>query len=107
MSKHTEGPWSFAHNGAGDFKTACIDICQSNSKEFRGQVAYLQSAEHIEGITMAECEANARLIAAAPDLLEALEMMLTTRENERSLRGKESPLHDRARAAIAKARGES
>jgi hypothetical protein len=112
MSKHTEGPWSFAHNGAGDFKTACIDICQSNSKEFRGQVAYLQSAEHIEGITMAECGANARLIAAAPDLLEALEDLTDDiagrfdMDSPSTNPGMVAAVHN-ARAAIAKARGES
>lgn len=49
---------------------------------------------------------TAQLLAAAPDLLEALELILMTRELERNLQGKESPLHDRCRAAIAKAKGQ-
>jgi hypothetical protein len=46
-----------------------------------------------------EQEANARLIAAAPELLEALEALVDALVNEAIL-----PV-DRARTAIAKARG--
>ncbi len=50
-----------------------------------------------DGHDEAECEANANLIAAAPDLLEALEAIL-----EYAFDG---PPYDAAVAAIAKARG--
>ena len=52
--------------------------------------------------------ANASLISAAPELLEALEMLLYTRTQERGLQNAkpgDSPLHDRCRAAIDKALG--
>jgi hypothetical protein len=45
-----------------------------------------------------ETEANARLIAAAPDLLEALQAMLSV--------GQPEGLAEKARAAIAKAEGQ-
>jgi hypothetical protein len=45
---------------------------------------------------------DARLIAAAPDLLEALEELLVQREGHYSTQ----TAWDKARAAIAKARGE-
>lgn len=65
--------------------------------------------EHKE--TLAEVEANARLIAAAPDLLAALEVIASTPfvngcSNQSMLRG----IHEMrasARAAIAKAKGET
>jgi hypothetical protein len=63
------------------------------------------------GITIAETEANARLIAAAPELLEALIAM----EQEKSDYMRRNALGDpsvettnkMARAAIAKAKGQS
>jgi len=74
MSAHTKGPWAWSKNGASDEKTVCIDISPVlEDYEYRGAVAHLQSCEHIGGITMAETEANANLISAAPDLLKALQ----------------------------------
>ena len=94
MSKHTPGQWKTwpsIHNGQtyivkGDY----------TSKD-NGCIAH------------ADTEANARLIAAAPDLLEALQVFLnwsdsvyygedTSRELVKA--------KDKARAAIAKATGE-
>ncbi len=53
-------------------------------------------------------EADARLISAAPDLLEALEMIVAEADSYTARTGK--PIYnwlDQARAAIAKARGEA
>lgn len=115
-TEHTPGPWAavksttLATSRAGRFELACITVMPAGS--YRGPVADLQSCDHIQGITMAECEANARLISAAPDLLAALidledaycdagpEMTREKRAfGQRSLAA--------ARAAIAKARGEA
>jgi len=53
--------------------------------------------------TRQEAEANARLIAAAPDLLEALKEMLSVWEEDDPAYG---AMHaDKARAAIARAEG--
>lgn len=69
------------------------------------------------GAAKTELEANARLIAAAPDLLEALKAMLesdgSNHESDESLRERHAagywptfiPILLRARAAIAKAEG--
>jgi hypothetical protein len=68
MSAHTPGPWSI-HPGA--FNGARID-----GPNGRGVAHATQRDPHPtfgEGITQQEADANARLIAAAPDLLEALQ----------------------------------
>jgi hypothetical protein len=50
-------------------------------------------------------EANAMLIAAAPELLEALEMLLTVEPNYFSADAYERSLWENARETIAKATG--
>ena len=95
MTKHTPGPWHVYGDdktliGAADgkmmlAKTNHRHICQEWSRPVE------------------EAQANARLIAAAPELLVALknlsaEMMFST--------GREQVFVEEARAAIAKARGD-
>ena len=85
LSTYTPGPW--AVNGR-----------EVNGPPDSGVIV----ARLPEWGILADCPdqapANARLIAAAPDLLERLEELLEYSEN---LRG--SGVYDRARAAIAKA----
>jgi hypothetical protein len=85
-SKHTPGPWQeYNRDGSRMFKTWRI-----NSPS--GMVAALAD---IPG----EVIPNARLIAAAPDLLEALKLV---RDNAKE----DSPeMWDKVNAAIAKATG--
>ncbi len=88
MSKHTPGPWSVWSDPEQKDQCQYID-------------AKGMAVAHVFGINR---EANARLIAAAPDLLEALIEMVddfgpTPSDRFRSL----GP----ARAAIAKATGEA
>jgi hypothetical protein len=59
MSKHTKGPWHV-------FKDSSI-----YSKH-----ADYTLAEIVAGMTDEECDANARLIAAAPELLDLLNKVL-------------------------------
>ena len=87
--KHTPGPWG------------CIDT-SNHAHDYRltkpdGSTLPL----HVEANDHSEQRANARLIAAAPDLLEALEDAVSTQPAD-------SPIKWvlRARAAIAKATGE-
>ena len=84
MSKHTQGLWHVA-NG-----------CQIRSEKH--QIARAWMMRNGEGM------ANARLIAAAPELLEALEYCLDCLGDEFAL---PADCQNNARAAIAKSRGEA
>lgn len=100
MSAHTKGPWRLYRRHTGSFDVA-------------PNVAWLgASSIHKPG----ENEANARLIASAPDLLEALGEMLEAWEGhfgEGACDCMPEPQNAghvcqccKARAAIAKAKGE-
>lgn len=100
MSKYTPGPWVLENRG-------CKYIV---SKPGDGYIT--RDVCRLDGSTMSAFaqEANARLIAAAPELLEALRGLLAL-DKEHHQRG-----HDdedicqevqAARAAIAKAEGEN
>ena len=89
--KHTPGPWEY-----GEERGCCREIHADNGPEL---YAIAQTRHGDPEI----CEANARLIAAAPDLLDELETLV------RYAQGADIPPNvavDRARAAIAKATGQ-
>ena len=107
MSQHTPGPWF--HAGNGDIYT----VDASTGKTADVACSYLRIDN--------KCDANARLIAAAPDLLEALQGLHCVCEI--ALAGKQGQQHDNfetrhgsfvnassamesAEAALAKATGE-
>ncbi|MGP5757726.1 hypothetical protein [Pseudomonas aeruginosa] len=97
MSKHTPGPW---HVGGPNKCTIYDKHGQRLANSFEGVMATQR--------TDSECEANARLIAAAPELLEALKGMLEVyggQYNDDCLPKSSSELDliQQARAAIAKA----
>ena len=88
MSTHTKGPW----NAKG------YSIWGPKSKETKiGLVANTMSS-----YPAPECEANARLIAASPDLYEALKVCAFLIE---AYDGLDSPEFKQASAALAKAEG--
>ncbi len=104
-AKHTPGPWVIGTSegrvlsrwdGIGYW-----EIANATVTDFRGDSGEVYFAGGAQ-------EANARLIAAAPDLLEALEAMVADWGKLASVvkpLGEESSLR-KARAAIAKAKGE-
>lgn len=71
MSAHTPGPWVVEMEPT---ETGGVAIRFNVRSRTRVCIAGGQSQEHLldDGIHKSECEANARLITAAPDLLEAL-----------------------------------
>lgn len=73
-SKHTPGPWHF------DRETWTIRVKGYENNDLVGDyrgciVASLEEAHGERPHAYAECEANARLIVAAPELLEQLKKL--------------------------------
>lgn len=96
-AQHTPGPWSPYFDET--YGVLCPD---------KGRVAICMNLKGAHGLagrrTGDEVAANARLIAAAPDLLDALALLVAGIEN--SVSDSFIPLV-KARAAIAKATGEN
>jgi len=118
-SKHTPGPWCIVRYAAidadgKDAQTSITAYADENGEEGAG-VATVNRWSYGDDPPTAESEANARLIAAAPDLLEALksaEAVLETasRYFPKSIRnGDRFSLHNvlknAVKPAIAKAEG--
>ena len=94
-SKHTPGPWAH-HNTPTPFiyvNAGGLPICQIYTSTAHGQ-------------SMGEQFANARLIAAAPELLEALQKMLPELRGLSIVSDTAAEMLREAEAAIAKATGE-
>jgi hypothetical protein len=93
MEQHTPGPWVWGYYGMND------EWVRTGDGEAVVPVGYNQS----------EREANARLIAAAPELLAALKRAIEVLDAEGITYGNcdDEPLDvlNAARAAIAKAEG--
>lgn len=60
--RHTPGPWALSERSS-----ACVRTADQDQR-----IAYLETADN----TFETCEANARLIAAAPDLLAAVDKVV-------------------------------
>ena len=86
MSKHTPGPWGYAWAGG-------IALVFQKGEETIASIPYDDDNE------IPQVEANARLIATVPELLEALQGVLRVADRA-------TVEFDVARAAIAKATGE-
>ena len=100
-AKHTPGPWT-DKNRAYDGMITGID------SEDDDDIVIAKCYDDTEGpnnISTAEMKANARLIAAAPELLAALERVLECHRLKISLDTNAGAV-EQARAAIAKAKGD-
>lgn len=105
MSKYTPGPWKRRGNTvSGPFGVTVVH-CMDNG---------VWGEKGCHSITKTEANANARLIAAAPELLEALEALLSADlyadgEGIHFIKNADTADGERAvqmaRAAIAKATG--
>lgn len=89
MKNHTPAPWQVAENIFGN---TCTYEVYTNVPTKSGMGGYTRICE----VTPRDQKANANLIAAAPDLLEACELVLMSDD---------LAVRDVVRAAIAKAKG--
>ena len=97
--KWTPGPWAVERNKR---TWGWVDVVgPSLGVGGPTQATDLTLADEVKRI------AEAHLIAAAPDLAEALEKALNFITNTESEMGETLPCGDAARAALAKARGET
>jgi 2-oxo-4-hydroxy-4-carboxy--5-ureidoimidazoline (OHCU) decarboxylase len=96
-AKHTPGPWSAMVIGRNNMDRGTVMVATT----YRDGMAI---DCFNSGSTFAESAANAHLIAAAPELLEALQRLLNeAHPNQQYVNG--HPAAEAARAAIAKATG--
>ena len=101
MSTHTPGPWTLKYAHCGD-----VGIKADGGLIAECFCDIRRADEH----STAEAGANARLIAAAPDLLAALQGMCSvwvTVCNSKGWEPEHMSQYTDARAAIAKAKGEA
>jgi hypothetical protein len=100
--QHTLGPWTAGLTNSRGVQ-ACV-IGAKNDRGFTPWVCHIQTADIETG------NANARLIAAAPDLLEAIQDLLNQFEQRGVLVDPQHPDRiavEQARVALAKAIGSS
>ena len=105
--KHTPGPWSYRselHDDWGVVRAGRFFICQAKDPRYMDNEHLAQCRE----VGRDPWEANARLISAAPDLLDAIKPLLALLEPVETLELLAAPELEKlnaARTAIAKAEG--
>lgn len=111
MSKHTPGPWE-VHNGTdvypvGDYKARFyVADCDPDDAPLASKI--LEPGDHPRtDATYEQAKANARLIAAAPEMLEALKLAegLLREPYETGVLGEDA--YHAIASAISKAEGRS
>lgn len=96
MNNHTPGPWIACDNNG-------YSIWRVTSPEYRAESASRTVAEVVGD--SAETEANARLIAAAPEMYEALQMFLAYNDQGGPLHFDTDAMWAKARSVVAKIEG--
>lgn len=94
-SKHTPGPWWREHNIKGAPNSVCTDDEDGGARTIASIPSGAQD----------NARDNAALIAAAPELLDALRVMVWRYEDTEAMDDEDYPELAAARAALAKAEG--
>jgi hypothetical protein len=97
MSAHTPAPWAVD----GTLNSGDLDVISAD-----GRIAMIDDSR-ATGWNEPTIKANARLIAAAPDLLNALDGLLDYLRDYDADYPEAAPIFGKARTAIAKATGEN
>lgn len=103
MSNHTPAPWSVRKLKRNDEIVDCF-VCANDVNGFAYDSEIMGDDEYHENIERKL--ADAHLIAAAPELMEALKEMIDAYPTPSSV-CKERTAFEKAHAALAKAQGES
>ncbi len=105
MNKHTPGPWSLGEpERVGEGLHAPIHAQKHGEL---AMVVWQMEDARIERVRSIDCEANAHLIAAAPELLESLTNLVGLARLGAAHLDKYHAALASAEAVIAKARGKS
>lgn len=107
MGKHTPGPWVLKHVSGSNFAVQRFEIRSGSGIP---HPIFNKDTSAIDGSTVCISPHDANLIAAAPDLLEALESLLADESREIGhtlVHASDQKKIEAAMAAIAKARGQS
>ncbi len=99
MAEHTPGPWTLGAQYPDEIHAAQGQIAEALGGRWVGSSPY-------EYEVPAEVAANARLIAAAPEMLEALQDVVNYFWGTEAPVLKEGDVESFVKAAIRKARGE-
>jgi hypothetical protein len=104
--EHTDGPWTLTHKSGNNFAVQEFDLRGMFGDAPNVYPIFNRSNFGIEGTTVHMHPADARLIAAAPDLLAALKLLT---QDLKGYSAWERPVYamDEALKAIAKAEGRS
>lgn len=98
--KHLDGPWTVEYTGVSTLEDFNIETATIRA----GHLVVAEVECHHPSI--AAVEANATLIAAAPDMLEVLQFIVNFNGSTGGLKSLVAEFKFRAAAAIAKATGE-
>lgn len=115
---HTPGPWKVEHDDT-PWTEGDAEIAQAEGLPFGSTLILFSIIGGLEDEVVARCEfgmgdkhedqerqrANARLIAAAPEMLEALGELVASLDWEEKRSGRTYAGYENAKAAIAKATG--
>ena len=103
MSKHTPGPWRVS--GRVVLRDGALAGWRIDSADGRAWVAETTALVPLDGGEAQDTSMDAALIAAAPDLLAALEAMDRHFTEGAIVHGHDAAVVAAARAAVKKARG--
>jgi hypothetical protein len=105
-TKHTKGPWGLLDLATHD----SIVVWQTKNPKRNLHIAtcldYASANKAASEAEFERCLANAHLIAAAPEMLEALESAVAFFDAHKKTDGIDYDVANELRAAIKKARGE-
>lgn len=102
MPKHTKGPWEWVIEN-GDIEIRMGDAIESPySHSCQNSFIYVDMIESFRGEQKEQAIANANLMAAAPELLEKLEIVLELSEEGLLIDGN---LADKIADLVKKAKG--